>query len=240
MKSLEFQSRNKIVRIRTVSEQIQENINKMQELEARTTTLETAVVESAKSTKDYSCEMNTLKEDLRGEVERLRTEIKRRPAQMMMYPTQIEERTKLVFKGLKTDNPIEFLLNCEREMELIGNTITDKEKIDFVSKHFQDCAARWYTIVRDNLTTYEQFKESFEGHYWNIHTQRQIRDQLEYGKYQHNGRLTLEEYVIQLVERSKHLRPTFTQHELVFKLAHHFHRDIKMCIRDRYLYWMAI
>ena len=99
-----------------------------------------------------------------------------------VYPTQIDERTKLlVFKGVKGGNPIEFLLNCEREMELIGNVLTDKEKIDFVSKHFQDSAARWYTIVRDNLTTYEQFKNSFEGRYWNIHTQRRIRDQLECG-----------------------------------------------------------
>ena len=49
---------------------------------------------------------------------------------------QIEERTKLIFKGLKTENPVEVLLNCEREMELIGSALTDKERTDFVSKHF--------------------------------------------------------------------------------------------------------
>ena len=35
------------------------------------------------------------------------------------------------------------------------------------------------------------------------------------------------------MERSKYLRPTFapfTQHELVLKLAHHFHRDIRLAI----------
>ena len=66
----------------------------------------------------------------------------------------MEERIKLVLKGLKNDNPIEFLLNCEREIELIAN-VTDKENIDFIIKPFQDSAARWYTIVQDNLTTYE-------------------------------------------------------------------------------------
>ena len=40
-------------------------------------------------------------------------------------------------------------------MELMGNTITDREKIDFISKDFQNCVARWYTIVRDNLTDYK-------------------------------------------------------------------------------------
>ena len=41
--------------------------------------------------------------------------------------------------------------------------ITDKDKIDFVSKHFQDCAARWYTIIRYNLTTYEQLKNRLKA-----------------------------------------------------------------------------
>lgn len=27
-------------------------------------------------------------------------------------------------------------INCEQEMELIRNNLTDKDKIDFVSKHF--------------------------------------------------------------------------------------------------------
>lgn len=71
------------------------------------------MVGSIKTTKDYSREINTLNEDLRGEVKRLRTEMTRKPAQMMVYPINVEERTKLVFKGLENDNPIELLLNCE-------------------------------------------------------------------------------------------------------------------------------
>ena len=43
--------------------------------------------------------------------------------------------------------------------------------------------------------------------------------------YKRQDTLTVGEYVIQLVERSKHLTLTITQHEVVYKLAHHFHRD---------------
>ena len=32
------------------------------------------------------------------------------------------------------------------------------------------------------------------------------------------------------MERSKNLRPTFSQHELVLQLEHHFHRDIRLAI----------
>ena len=60
---------------------------------------------------------------------------------------------------------------------------------------------------------------------------KQIRDQVEYVKYQNNGRFTLGECVIQRVERNKYLRSRLTltikQHEVVRKLSHHFHRDSK-------------
>ena len=32
---------------------------------------------------------------------------------------------------------MKILLNCEREIELIGNDVTDKEKIDFVVNFFK-------------------------------------------------------------------------------------------------------
>ena len=138
--------------IKAVSEQVHEDINKTQELEARKMTLETAVVESNKTTKEYSSEINTLKKNQCGEVERLKTELKRGATQMMVYPTQIDERTKLlVFRGSKGDNQNECLLNCEQEMELTGNALTCKEKINFISKLFQGSAARWYTIAQYNV-----------------------------------------------------------------------------------------
>ena len=51
---------------------------------------------------------------------------------MMVYPTPLEDRVKLTFTGNKWDILIEFLINCEREMEQIGNDINYTEKINFV------------------------------------------------------------------------------------------------------------
>ena len=87
-------------RIKAVNEQVHEDINKTQELEATTMTLETALVEPNKTTKEYSSEINTLKKNQRGKVERLKTELKRGATQMMVYPTQSDERTKL-FKTVR-------------------------------------------------------------------------------------------------------------------------------------------
>ena len=55
-------------------------------------------------------------------------------------------------------------------MEKIGSNIDENEKINFFNCHFTDSAAQWYTIIRDNVTTYQQFRDSFENRYWNIHT----------------------------------------------------------------------
>ena len=102
--------------------------------------------------------------------------------------------------------------------------LTYKEKNSFISKQFQGYAVRWYTNARYNLAANKQFKNSlFEGCYGNIHTKKQIRDQVEYGKYQDNGRFTLAEYVIQRVERSKYLRSRLT---LTIKPVSYTHLDV--------------
>ena len=74
--------------------------------------------------------------------------------------------------------------------------IDDNEKINFVTQHFKDSAAQWYTIICVNVTNYQQFHDSFENRYWNIHTQCQVHDQLEYGKFNIHGCQSIEQYTI--------------------------------------------
>ena len=109
-------------------------------------------------------------------------------------------------------------------MDLTGNVLTDKEKNSFISEQFQGYAVRWYTNGRYNVTTNEHFKNSlFEGCYGKLHTEKYIRNQVEDSKYQGKVALTVGEYVIQRVERSKHLTLTIKQHKVVRNFAHHFH-----------------
>ena len=94
-------------------------------------------------------------------------------------------------------------------MEKIGSNIYENEKINFFIRHFTDSVAQWYTVVRDNVTTYQQFRDSFEKRYWNIHTQCQVRDQLEYVKFNIHGRQSIEQYKIAQIEIVIHLKPKF-------------------------------
>lgn len=50
------------------------------------------------------------------------------PGQTMVYLTPLEDRVRFIFTGNKWDNPKEFSIHCEREMEQIGNDIADSKK----------------------------------------------------------------------------------------------------------------
>ena len=118
-------------------------------------------------------------------------------------PTPMEERTRLKFSDGKWENSMEFLARVEKEIEKIGSAINDDEKIDFVTRYLKDSASQWYSIIRDNVSTYQQFHEAFENRYWNVHTQRQVRNQLEYGKFNAQGQQSIEQYAICLLYTSR-------------------------------------
>ena len=63
-----------------------------------------------------------------------------------------------------------------------------------------------------------------KNRYYNIHTQ------LEYGKFNAQGQQSIEQYAIAQIERVKHLRPKFSEYEIVSKLSYHFHRDIQLAV----------
>ena len=73
-----------------------------------------------------------MKEEVKTEMDQLRAELRRRPAQMMVYPAPLEDRVKLTFAGNKWENSMEFLVNCEKKMEKILSNIDENEKINFL------------------------------------------------------------------------------------------------------------
>ena len=92
------------------------------------------------------------------------------------------------------------------------------------------CIRDRYNIVRDKITTYAEFKQKFESRYWNSHTQRLLRNELEYGRYDRKLGITPENYIIQQVERAKHLTPVFAEIDIVTKLAYHFNHNIRVAV----------
>ena len=108
--------------------------------------------------------------------------------------------------------------------------LEDQDKIKWVVNAMRDSARKWYNIVRDKVSTYAEFKQKFESRYWNSHTQRLLRNELEYGRFERKMGVTAENYIIQQVERAKHLTPAFSEIDIVTKLAYHFNHNIRVAV----------
>ena len=96
-------------KIQDVHDLLQATTSKTSEIETRTMVIENKLEETSKTAKDYSGEMSNMKEEVKIEMDQLRAELRRRPAQMTMYPAPVEERVKLTFAGNKWENSMEFL-----------------------------------------------------------------------------------------------------------------------------------
>lgn len=186
--------------------------------------LEHAVSDNESKTSAHS---NQFK-DIDQRFERLKKEFKTRGVPSVIYQGHWDDRDRITFKGNRFENPMEFLVLCEKEMETVNSDMTDTEKIQWVTRHLKDSARQWYNIVREKITTYDQFKTMLENRYWNTHLQSQIRNELEYGQYQQRPGHTPEKYIIQKMEQYIHLKPPMSEEEIIGKLSQHFSKTIRV------------
>lgn len=70
------------------------------------------------------------------------------------------------FYGSGEEIPIEFLNECQRNMDNISDHWSDKDLLQIVGRNLKGAAKRWYNIIREQIRTYD-CKTSFENRYWN-------------------------------------------------------------------------
>ena len=69
--------------------------------------------------------------------------------------------------------------------------------------------------------------------YWGQERQDNIRDNLEYGRYEWNGPVTAIQYVERILLESRQLSPALTDTQLIRKLARHFCKDLQVAVVTR-------
>ena len=116
---------------------------------------------------------------LNDEILKVRQEVRRRSAPNILVQGPVDEKNRVYFTGENNENPIKILLACESEMARVGSRLDDQDKIQWVVNAMRDSASKWYNIVRDRVSTYAEYKQKFESRYWNSHTQRLLRNELE-------------------------------------------------------------
>lgn len=148
-----------------------------------------------------------------------------------VYNHPQDARHQLKFYGNKDENPVEFLLECEAAMENIG-ALCDKDKIQWVARNFRGSAINWYVVIRDGIKTFEELKNKFIARFWNESVQRKVRTTLEFSKFK-PGKVSREQYALELIAKCKHLQPQLVESELVQKIANHYEQNVKIAVFTR-------
>ena len=167
------------------------------------------------------------RQELRCQVDRLRrqiTEGESGPNRTVNGQVQVE----LKYDG--TDRfPMEFL----KELLEFQETYYPNSDIKWIGKHLEKDASIWWRVIRDQINTFEEFKEAFTLKYWGLERQDIIRDNLEYGKFEWHGPVTAIQYIERILLESRQLTPALTDRQLIRKISRHFGRDLQIAVITR-------
>lgn len=128
-----------------------------------------------------------------------------------------------VFEG--KSNPIKYL----REMEnyCLALQVTGWSLQHALSSSLKGSANDWWHSVCDEVETVDEFMKKFKEEYWDQISQNKVRKDLEFGRYQTNGRLNRVEYARRIINNVRYLDKPPTEQEIIQSLSQHFPVDVQ-------------
>lgn len=127
----------------------------------------------------------------------------------------------------RAHNPREFLIKLRKYYDkslMRQNPQTDIKEhlIDVIEMSLEGSASRWFSLIKDDIKTWETFEDIFLARFWNPQVQRGIKQRLENERYRPGGKLNRSEYFIERVITLKSMTPSLTDEEIVTLLSEHF------------------
>lgn len=170
-------------------------------------------------------------EEVEGRIRQIREDVRTRidQAGVSRSRTVPDEYVKnVVFNG-EGEYPMEFL----KELEEIEEELYRDASVNWVQRHLVGGAAIWWRIVKNNITTFAEFKDAFVEKYWNYMIQEEVRDRLEFGRYRRDSGLSMVQHMERCVLQNRQLIPPISDEHLIRKLSRHFSREIEVSILTR-------
>ena len=193
---------------------------KIDEVDGRQKTTELRLDENAR-------EKTTRINELKCQIERLQRQLIEGESGII---NRINGHAHVELKYNGTDRfPMEFL----KELSVIQQLYYSNNDIKWIGKHLEMDAGIWWRVIRNQISTFEEFKEAFTLKYWGQARQDNIRDNLEYDRYEWNGPITAIQYVERILLESRQLSPTLTDRQLIRKIARHFGRGLQLAVITR-------
>ena len=82
---------------------------------------------------------------------------------------------------------MEFLKELSELQEMYYPT----DNIKQIGRHLEmDASGIWWRVIRNQISTFDEFKEAFTQKYWGQERQDNIRDHLEYGMFDWRGQIS--------------------------------------------------
>ena len=173
-----------------------------------------------------------IRDRIDGKLTQIKDDGRARLAQVVVIPTHrgiaAEHLKNVMFDGVG-EYPMEFL----KELEEIRTEYYPGEGINWVARNLEGEAVIWWKLVKNEITTFQQFQDVFISKYWNQLVHEAVRDRLEYGKYSTDSGLSMIQYMEKCILQNHQLIPPISDKHLIRKIARHYSHDITVATLTR-------
>jgi hypothetical protein len=147
------------------------------------------------------------------------------PQPITHYVVRPEVYCKITtFTGTNSHHPVLFLKECEQYFRVNG--VPEGLQTSLVFGYLAGSALKWAEAFVDREAVFVGFGQQFLETFWGATQQREVRFEMYQGTYKKAKDGRMADYFAEMVGKAKHLRPTFTETELVEALTEHFPPDV--------------
>ena len=150
-----------------IESSLEANNSRVSECEAKISGIEEKVVQHASTVNKLVAEQDLRIQELQHQMSRLQNTSSPLNCTTYVYKTLDDVNSQLKFFGRENENPMNFIKVCQRDLEAIGDNLSEADKINFVVRRLKGTAAEWFSVAQDKISTYEDLVKHFRARYWN-------------------------------------------------------------------------
>lgn len=182
---------------------------------------ESVSVEKRRKLEELNNSLTTVKET-QERLQRRLNDLDVRPANR---PAGVTVSKEITYNG-RDHFPMEFL----KEISEVHEMYYKDDNTKWIGNHLTEEAATWWRIIRDQVRTFEEFRELFSEKYWGDCEQERVRTKLEHGRYHPGIGKSMIQYMEQCILESRQLQPVLSDRHLIKKIARHYDRDVQTAV----------
>jgi len=118
------------------------------------------------------------------------------------------------FMGKLNENPVMFLKKLEGYFQLIACQ-DDQFKLALLANCLLHETKVWWNLIEPTISSFEEFKKEFKTKFWSLNRQREILNNLRFGKYDPIKGISREQYVLEIISLVQCLEANIQENEII-------------------------